>query len=147
MSFDFQTFLHPKERLHTIPGEHGEITFKLVPFQTAQAFECDRWLNLVKSDAILDAEEFMFQMGLNRIAGWDNMVDAEGKPVECTLQMLNCFSRIPSAIPYIKAIGQLTLEEAGLLKDLEKKSEADAPEAVEGSPTSNETSDSSTPTS
>ena len=142
--FDFQSALNPQKRIFEADGTEGKVVLELAPFQTAQAFDANRWQALALSQRLIDADEFMFQIGLNRIIGWQGMKDAKGEDVPFSPDMLNAWSRLTKAIQYIQAVGKETLLEAGVLTLNEKKIELAAAEKAE-EPTS-EASESNTTT-
>lgn len=119
--FDFEAALNPQERSVTVEKELGSIVLKLAGFDTNMAFDTNRWQSLVVSQRLVDADEFMFQIGLNRIVGWEGVKNKQGEDVPFGPDMLNAWSRIPKAIPYIMEAGKLTLEESGVVKSVEKK--------------------------
>lgn len=130
--FDFEAALHPVKRDLPVSGAMGDIVLELAPFDSRMAFDCLRWQSLALSNRVVDADEFQARLGTDRVIGWKNVRNAKGDEVPFTLDNLNAFARMTSAIPYLQEAGRVTLEEGKVIEAREKKEAAEP--AAEASP-------------
>lgn len=115
--FNIKKALNPVESIFTAYDKDNEnpITFRLRPVDTSFAFDGSRWQNLIRAGKIDDAVELQFQMGLNRIQGWNGVQDEDGNDVAFTIENFSAFTRLLACVPYVMAVGQETLKEVDAL--------------------------------
>ena len=123
--FNFSKVRNPKEELFVAVTEGLEpITFKLSPFESSLAFDCQRWVSALRKNSDV-ADEIQFSIGASRIIGWSDVKDEDGNLVDFG-NGYPLFVRLPEAIPYLMLVGKKTLEDAGVISeaaDVEKKQE------------------------
>lgn len=117
--FGIKRAMNPVEACFTATDAEGQnpITLKLRPSDTAFAFDGSRWQTLVRGGRIDDANELQFQIGLNRIQGWQGVFDEDGSEVEFNNDNFAAWTRLVESIPYIMKAGEETLKEVKALPE------------------------------
>lgn len=111
--FKFSKALNPVETSFTATDKDDQnpITFKLRPVDTGFAFDASRWISYVKERMVNEANELQFQLGAQRIVGWDGVTDESGNSVPFSADNMAAFTRMVQGIPYIMRVGEETLIE------------------------------------
>jgi hypothetical protein len=122
--FNFKKVMNPIETIFTANDKDGinPITFRLRPPDTSFAFDASRWMSLVRAGRVDDANELQFQLGVNRVSGWNDVFDEDDNAVEFNTQTFSAFTRLVDAIPYIMSVGEETLKELEAIPNLEHHS-------------------------
>lgn len=106
--FNFKAFRNPKQELFVAsPPEKDAITFTLSPVNTDVSFLANR---LNKSIGHIEAEELQFQLGYQRVIGWEGIVDENDTPIEFSNKNFGMFLSMPESIDYMMLIGKHTFE-------------------------------------
>lgn len=107
--FNFTKVKNPVQELFVSqPKDKDPLTFLLKPIDTAFAFDASRWQSLMGAGRQDDAIEMQFQIGVNRVMGWKDVLDEEGNEVDFVTNYA-AFTRIVDAIPYLMDVGKKTL--------------------------------------
>lgn len=108
--FNFKKFRNPQQETFIAkPDDSREpITFTLSPVNTDVSFMANR---LSKAIGTPESEELQFQLGFQRVIGWEGIVDENDEEVKFTNKNFAMFLSMPESIDYIMLVGKHTYEQ------------------------------------
>ncbi len=117
MKFEFEKMRNAvSQDVEIKPEGLDSVTFTLRPLNTQTSFAVQSFLN---EPEMTTAMRIQYEIGVGRVIGWKNVLDEEGNEVEFNPKNFATFNNMPDAIPYLMAVGHLTIDE--VIKDREKK--------------------------
>lgn len=114
VSFNLSKLKNPLQEslvLHGF-GRKEPITVLVAPFDTAMAFDCNRWAHHARQGLHNEADEIQFEIGIKRIVGWTDLTDETGSLLPFNKENLLLLSRCVEAMDYFMEVGAKTLVEA-----------------------------------